>query len=90
MVGRRRARGPPMVRHDPAVRIPVMMTPNPLDWTGKVSEKGAVPVVRTGLSNQTDRRFLPLALLRRSTFRPPGLLILFKNPWFLFRFSLLG
>jgi len=45
------------------------------------------PDERTGYA---DSLFLPLALLRRMTFRPPGVLIRFKNPWVLFRFSLLG
>ena len=45
------------------------------------------PDERTGYA---DSLFLPLALLRRITFRPPGVLIRFRNPWVLLRFSLLG
>jgi len=44
------------------------------------------PDERTGYA---DSLFLPLALLRRITFRPPGVLIRFRNPWVLLRFSLL-
>ena len=38
----------------------------------------------------TVNRFLPLALRRLSTLRPPGVSIRAKKPWVLFRFRLLG
>jgi hypothetical protein len=40
--------------------------------------------------NQTERRLRPLARLRRSTARPPGVLMRARKPWLLFRLILLG